>query len=94
MGRLKYRFQLPVFTSIMSNVKCINTSGSREKPAITLLYEYATSVSCLAKRMSFSKPLPSKLRLKCVAALLAFKGWEILPSPKNPTYSAAAQSSA
>lgn len=50
----------------------------REKPAITLLYEYATSVRCLAIRISFPKPPPNQLRLKCRSVSLAFKGWEIL----------------
>lgn len=46
--------------------------------SVTVLYEYATSVRCLAKRTYFLKPPPNEIRLKCVSTSLAFKGWEIL----------------
>lgn len=77
MGSLKYRFQFPVFKSITSNAKCVNTGGSRERNLQLLLsvsMPYLSEI-CLAKRTSFPKPLPSTLRIKHNNAALAFKGW-------------------
>jgi len=37
VGSLRYRFQLPVFVSVVKNIKCINTHGGRERNLQLLL---------------------------------------------------------
>lgn len=61
MGSLKYRVQLPLFISIISNVKCINASGSRERNLQLLLSMNMLHLSVVwLKEMPFPKPLPNK----------------------------------